>query len=139
MMTNGSARSLRVAAIHPRAPARRQSERSAPAPDHLVEILRIVAHPLRLGILRVLCDGDERVSALAAKLEVTPSAISGAIWPMRAARLVSVTRRNRSAIYRLAEEGLRDLVRCLERLEPGDASTVKDAGHGPRATGRDAG
>jgi hypothetical protein len=70
---------------------------------------------------------------------VTPSAISSAIWPMRAARLVSVTRRNRSAIYRLAEGGLRDLVQCLERLEPGDGPAARDAGIGPRAAGPDAG
>jgi ArsR family transcriptional regulator len=119
MMTNGLARSLRVAALRPRAPARRQSERPGPARDRLVEILRIVAHPLRLGILTLLCERAEHVSALAAKLDVTPAAISRALSPLRAAKLVVVARRNRFATYRLAGEGMRDLVRCLERLEAG--------------------
>lgn len=88
---------------------------SGSADDRVAEILKAVANPLRLGILSVLCQGDEHVGALARRLGVKAAAVSQALSLLRAQRLVSVARREKFATYRLEERGLRDLIPCIGR------------------------
>jgi DNA-binding transcriptional ArsR family regulator len=83
--------------------------------DRVAEILKTIAHPLRLRILGLLCANDESVGAMAARLGVKQTAVSRALSIMRHERLVAVTRRNRYATYRIEDPALRQLIPRIVR------------------------
>jgi ArsR family transcriptional regulator len=83
--------------------------------EHLAEVLKAVAHPLRLRIVALLCDQDENVSALAEKLDASQAIVSQQLRILRSHGLVAVSREGGFATYRLAEQNLRGLVRCMEK------------------------
>ncbi len=85
--------------------------------EHAAEVLKAVAHPLRLRIVATLCRGAEHVNGLAELLEVPQPIVSQQLRILRARGLVAVARENGFARYRLAEPALRDLVCCMERCE----------------------
>lgn len=85
--------------------------------EHAAEVLRAVAHPLRLRIVATLCRGDEHVNALAERLDVPQPIVSQQLRILRGHGLVAASRANGFAWYRLAEPALRDLVCCMEKCE----------------------
>ena len=84
---------------------------------HCAEILKAVAHPLRLRIVAILCQGEEHVTALAHRLGASQAIVSQQLRILRSHGLVGATRENGFARYRLLEPNLRDLVACVERCE----------------------
>jgi DNA-binding transcriptional ArsR family regulator len=80
----------------------------------LAEILRAVAHPLRLRIIALLCHEAINVGTLATRLSAAQPIVSQHLRILRMSRLVDVTRGGGEARYRLAEPALRDLIRCME-------------------------
>jgi DNA-binding transcriptional ArsR family regulator len=83
----------------------------------LAEMLRAVAHPLRLQIVALLCHEDLNVGALAERLTAAQPIVSQQLRILRMSRLVDVTRRGGGARYWLAEPCLRDLIRCVQSCE----------------------
>jgi ArsR family transcriptional regulator len=84
--------------------------------ERLSEILKAVAHPLRLRIVALLCGEEEsHVNGLADRLAAPQPIVSQQLRILRTRGLVSVTRENGFARYRLAEPALRELVFCMER------------------------
>jgi DNA-binding transcriptional ArsR family regulator len=81
--------------------------------EALTEILRAVAHPLRLRIIAALCHEDIHVTALAERLGAKQAIVSQQLKSLRMLRLVDGKRENGLVRYRLAEPHLRDLVACL--------------------------
>jgi ArsR family transcriptional regulator len=86
--------------------------------ERAVEILKAVAHPLRLRILSLLCSREECVSAMAASLGTKSTAVSQALAILRAGGLVAVTRHHGLARYRLEERALRELIPRVVALAP---------------------
>jgi ArsR family transcriptional regulator len=84
---------------------------------HVADVLKAVAHPLRLRIVAILCRGEENVSRLAATLGTPPAIVSQQLRILRLHHLVAVRRVGGFARYRLAEAQLRSLVSCMERCE----------------------
>jgi len=84
---------------------------------HAAEVLRAVAHPLRLRIVATLCRGDEHVNALAERLDVPQPIVSQQLRILRGHKLVAAVRSNGFAWYRLVEPALKDLVCCMEKCE----------------------
>jgi ArsR family transcriptional regulator len=82
---------------------------------HVAEVLKAVAHPLRLRIVATLCHGEESVGALAERLGATQPVVSQQLRILRSNGLVEATREDGFAMYRIAEPALRDLVCCMER------------------------
>jgi DNA-binding transcriptional ArsR family regulator len=83
---------------------------------HVAEVLKAVAHPLRIRIVAILCrSGEAHVNGLAEQLEVPQAIVSQQLRILRMRGLVEATRENGFAWYRLAEPSLRDLVCCMER------------------------
>jgi ArsR family transcriptional regulator len=78
--------------------------------ERATQILKAVAHPLRLRILSLLCAREECVGAMAARLGTKPTAVSQALAILRGGGLVAVTRRRGHARYRLEERALRGLI-----------------------------
>jgi ArsR family transcriptional regulator len=85
--------------------------------EHCAEILNAVAHPLRLRIVAILCDGDEHVNGLAERLGAPQAIVSQQLRILRMKGLVGATRENGRARYRLVETNLRGLVSCVERCQ----------------------
>ncbi len=94
-------------------PHRRPTALAPERATHLAEMLRAVAHPLRLRLIECLSDADERVSTLAERLGAPQAIVSQQLRILRMSRLVLVTRDHTGATYRLAEPRLRDLLVCL--------------------------
>lgn len=84
---------------------------------HVAEVLRAVAHPLRLRIVATLCGGEEHVGALAERLRVPQPIVSQQLRILRSHGLVAATRARGFARYRLTEPALRELVCCMEKCE----------------------
>jgi len=82
--------------------------------SHLADMLKALAHPIRLRIVAVLCEGDQHVNAIAERLGCKQAIISQQLRILRMRRLVEVARRNGHAYYRLAEPRLNEMIRCME-------------------------
>lgn len=82
---------------------------------HCADILKALAHPLRLRIIALLCEGDENVSGLGRRLGARQASISQQLRILRLNGLVDAERADGFSIYRLAEPRLVDMVRCVER------------------------
>jgi DNA-binding transcriptional ArsR family regulator len=80
----------------------------------IAEILKAVAHPLRLRIVALLCKSEAEVNALAERLGAPQAIVSQQLRILRMHRLVRASRANGRATYRLHESRLRDLVNCME-------------------------
>lgn len=83
----------------------------------IAEVLKAVAHPIRLRIVASLCRGEECVNALAERLAATQPIVSQQLRILRSHGLVSARRENGHAWYRLAEPALEDLVCCMEKCD----------------------
>jgi ArsR family transcriptional regulator len=85
--------------------------------EQVAEVLKAVAHPLRLRIVALLCRGEHHVNGLAEALEAPQPIVSQQLRILRARGLVTAARENGFARYRLAEPALRELVCCMEKCE----------------------
>lgn len=84
---------------------------------HVAEVLKAVAHPLRLRIVATLCAGEEHVGALAEQLGASQAIVSQQLRILRSHGLVAASRSGGFATYRLVEKNLRGLVRCMEKCD----------------------
>lgn len=82
---------------------------------HVAEVLKAVAHPMRIRIVAILCEGEANVTALAEKLGASQAIVSQQLRILRSHALVAARRDGGFARYRLVERNLRGLVRCMER------------------------
>jgi ArsR family transcriptional regulator len=87
--------------------------RDAEAAEKAAQVLKAVAHPLRLRLVATLCAGPEHVNALAVLLSVPQAVVSQQLRILRMHGLVQVERRDGFAFYALGNPKLRTLVRCL--------------------------
>ncbi len=85
--------------------------------ERVAEVLKAVAHPLRIRIVALLCRGERHVNGLADDLATPQPIVSQQLRILRARGLVAATRENGFTRYRLAEPALRELVCCMERCE----------------------
>ena len=85
-----------------------------PRAAHLADVLKALAHPTRLRIVAVLCEGHESVIGMAARLELKQAIVSQQLRILRMSGLVAATRKDGFSLYRLAEPRLRELIKCLD-------------------------
>ena len=82
--------------------------------DRVVQVLKAVAHPVRLKIIALLCDGDYNVTELSTRLDASQSVVSQQLRILRMNQLVDFTRKDGFAIYRLTEPHLVNLIKCVQ-------------------------
>jgi ArsR family transcriptional regulator len=80
----------------------------------VAEVLKAVAHPLRLRIIAILVEGDANVSQLAERLGAEQAIVSQQLRILRHNGLVAADREGGFATYRLVERHLEGLVHCME-------------------------
>jgi ArsR family transcriptional regulator len=81
----------------------------------IADVLKAVAHPLRLRIVALLCKGETQVNAIADRLGMPQAIVSQQLRILRMHRLVTAERVGGYATYRLLEPRLRQLVTCMEQ------------------------
>lgn len=97
--------------------ARRPATPISSDPDravHVADVLKAVAHPLRLRIVATLCEREETVTALSDRLGADQAIVSQQLRILRSHGLVTADRMGGFARYRLVEQNLRALVKCME-------------------------
>ena len=85
-----------------------------PRAAYLADVLKALAHPARLRIIAALCEGEESVGGLAARLGLAQAIVSQQLRILRMSGLVAAERSGGFARYHLAQPRLRQLVDCLE-------------------------
>ena len=80
-----------------------------------VQVLKAVAHPVRLAIVAELARRPRHVNALADAVGVPQSIVSQQLRILRMTNLVQVKRGRGRAGYALAEPHLRSLLKCMDR------------------------
>ncbi len=79
----------------------------------LAEMLKALAHPVRLEIIGLLCEGDLRVGELAEQLGLRPALVSQQLRILRMTGLVEVTREDGVGRYTISEPRLHSMIRCM--------------------------
>ncbi len=85
----------------------------APFAARAAEVLKAIAHPVRLRIVDVLAGEPTHVSALAERLDVKQPIVSQQLRILRAQGLVQSRRANGLMVNELAEPELRQLLACM--------------------------
>ena len=68
---------------------------------------------ITLVLVALLCEGDQRVMGMARDMGRPSSAVSQQLRILRMSGLVQTERINGYSVYRLSEDHLRDLIRCM--------------------------
>jgi len=85
--------------------------------EQIADILKAVAHPIRIQIIAILCQEETHVNDLADRLQINQAVVSQQLRILRMRRLVQVSRIEGLAVYRLAEPQLRELITCIEKCQ----------------------
>ncbi|CAG7644008.1 ArsR/SmtB family transcription factor [Paenibacillus allorhizosphaerae] len=80
------------------------------------EFFKALAHPLRIRILEVLCEGDKNVNELQAILGTEGSAVSQQLAVLRNKNVVSGTKEGTSVIYSLRDPLIKDLLKVAKQI-----------------------
>ena len=78
------------------------------------EVLKAIAHPLRLRILCILSRNEENVKSIASELDVPSAIISQQLRILRSAGLVAGSTRSGHAYYQIVEPHLFRMLNCVE-------------------------
>ena len=78
------------------------------------EVLKAIAHPLRLRVLCLLSRQDENVKTIANELDVPSAIASQQLRILRSAGLVASSTREGHAYYRIIEPHLFRMLGCVE-------------------------
>lgn len=81
--------------------------------QQLAEMLKAVAHPVRLRSIVALCEDPQTVTQLCERLDVRQSLVSQHLAVLRMVGLVHVDRNGGRATYSIKEQGLRNLISCV--------------------------
>lgn len=105
-----------------------ESSRGAKAILHesFAEIAKAAAHPHRLALLEHLAQGERSVDALATAAGLNLANASQHLQLMRRAGLLAARRDGKFTLYRLADDGVLDLLDAVSRIASSNAAAVKD-------------
>lgn len=78
------------------------------------ECLRTLAHPHRLRMVQMLLRGEYTVGELAEACGIQSHMASEHLGRMKDRGLLAAERRGRSTYYRVAEQGLSRIMKCVE-------------------------
>lgn len=78
--------------------------------ENKAELLRVLAHPIRLAILDILRESEECVCHLEAYLGCRQAYISQQLMVLRNAGLITSSRKGLNIYYRLTDMGILDLI-----------------------------
>ncbi len=80
------------------------------------EFFKALAHPLRIRILEVLCEGEKNVNEIQAVLGLEGSAVSQQLAVLRAKNVVSGVKDGTNVIYSLRDPLIRELLEVVKHI-----------------------
>ncbi|MBU5670982.1 ArsR/SmtB family transcription factor [Paenibacillus brevis] len=80
------------------------------------EFFKALAHPMRIRILEVLCDGEKSVNELQAILGSEGSAVSQQLSVLRAKNLVNTVKEGTTVVYSLRDPLIKDLLAVARQI-----------------------
>ncbi|MBO9610947.1 MAG: helix-turn-helix transcriptional regulator [Paenibacillaceae bacterium] len=80
------------------------------------EFFKALAHPMRIRILEVLCEGDRTVNELQSILGSEGSAVSQQLAVLRGKNVVSATKDGTSVIYSVRDPLIKDLLQVARNI-----------------------
>lgn len=80
------------------------------------EFFKALAHPMRIRILEVLCEGDKNVNELQAILGSEGSAVSQQLAVLRNKNVVSATKEGTSVSYSLRDPLIKELLTVAKQI-----------------------
>ncbi len=96
-------------------------------------VLRALAEPTRVSILRLVRDRELTAGEIAAHFEVTRPAVSQHLRVLAGAGLLRERRSGTRRFYRMRPEGLEELRRFLDEFWDAKLGTLKQAVESPRS------
>jgi ArsR family transcriptional regulator len=80
------------------------------------EFFRMLGHPVRIRVLKLLLDGPKPVRDLLAQVEVEPSALSQQLAVLRRSGIVTSSREGSTVVYGLAGGDMPELLRAARQI-----------------------
>jgi DNA-binding transcriptional ArsR family regulator len=80
------------------------------------EFFKAMAHPMRIGILEALCEGDRTVNELQSILGSEGSAVSQQLSVLRNRNVVYGTKDGTSVVYSLRDPLIKDLLQVAKQI-----------------------
>jgi len=80
------------------------------------EFFKALAHPMRIRILEILCDGEKNVNELQAILGSEGSAVSQQLAVLRNKKVVNSATEGTSVIYSLRDPLIKDLLAVAKQI-----------------------
>jgi DNA-binding transcriptional ArsR family regulator len=93
-------------------------------PQAAADLLKAMAHPMRLAILCRLLDGEVPVSGFESELGLRQPSLSQQLGLLREAGLVSTRREAKSVYYSLEDPGLRVVIDALRSYIMGEVAAI---------------
>lgn len=81
--------------------------------DSVAELLKTLAHPMRLMLACTLVEGEYSVGALEDKLDIHQPSLSQQLTVLRDAQIVETRREGKQIFYRLTDEKAAQLIGAL--------------------------
>lgn len=95
----------------------------ADALEQAAECLKVMAHPVRLGIVDILMQGQFTVAQVAAICKVRPHQMCEHLRLLKGHGLLDSHRRGRQVFYRIANPRLPGLIKCIRSTCPNGQQT----------------
>lgn len=94
----------------------RRGPEDACGPEALARYFRVLGDPTRLRIIEALLERDRTVSELVGLVGAPQSRVSNHLACLRWCRFADAERHGREVVYRIADPGVRDLMRVAGSL-----------------------
>ena len=95
--------------------------------DLPVEELKALAHPLRLRILKILCEGERNVGEIEESGGLTQPSLSQQLAILRQAGLVNTRREGKLVYYGVEREAFQQILDCLNTICARDDAAAASA------------
>ncbi|MBI3648636.1 MAG: winged helix-turn-helix transcriptional regulator [Actinobacteria bacterium] len=94
----------------------RSGSQDACGPEALARYFRTLGDPTRLRIIEALLERERTVSELVSLVGAPQSRVSNHLACLKWCRFADAERRGRQVVYRIADPGVRDLMRMARSL-----------------------
>lgn len=96
-----------------------------------VEELKALAHPLRLRILKVLCEGERNVGEVEEASGIGQPSLSQQLAILRQAGLVATRREGKMVFYGVERAAFAQILECLTKICSDDDAVAEEVGRTP--------
>ncbi|PKJ55441.1 ArsR/SmtB family transcription factor [Bacillus sp. SN10] len=82
--------------------------------EEIVEVLKVLAHPVRLSLVKImLAKGPTNVTTMYGDLQMPQSTISQHLSKLKAAKVVTGTRKGLEIYYEVTDNRTKSILACL--------------------------